>query len=55
MAKLISKNMEEKLEKELNDITNLKFYSDRGIELPMQKSYILTWRIIPGKMAEQYI
>ena len=39
----------------INDITNLKFYSDRGIELPMQKSYILTWKLIPGNLAKQYM
>lgn len=39
----------------INDITNLKFYTSKGYEIPMQKSYVLTWELIPGKFASQYI
>ena len=39
----------------INDITNLKFYTSNGYEIPMQKSYVLTWELIPGKLASQYI
>jgi hypothetical protein len=35
----------------INDITNLKFFSDKGNEIPMHKKYILTWEFIPGKLA----
>lgn len=39
----------------INDITNLKFYTDKGTELPVQKSYVLRWELIPGKFAQQYL
>lgn len=39
----------------INDINNLKFYTAKGYEIPMQKSYVLTWELIPGKLASQYI
>ncbi|WQJ53488.1 MAG: hypothetical protein [Wendovervirus sonii] len=39
----------------INDITNLKFYTDNGIEIPMQKSYSLTWEIIPGDFSSYYM
>ena len=35
----------------INDITNLKFYTAKGYEIPMQKSYVLTWELIPGNFA----
>lgn len=38
----------------INDITNLKFYSDNGYEIPMQKQYILTWEIIPNGLNAKY-
>lgn len=34
----------------INDITNLKFYTAKEYEIPMQKSYVLTWELIPGKI-----
>lgn len=39
----------------INDITNLKFYTGKGYEIPMQKSYVLTWEFIPGDLASKYI
>ena len=39
----------------ISDINNLKFYTARGYEIPMQKTYVLTWEFIPGKLASQYI
>lgn len=39
----------------INDITNLKFFSDKGNEIPMHKKYILTWEFIPGKLAQNYM
>ena len=39
----------------INDITNLKFYTTRGYEIPMTKSYVLNWEFIPGKLASQYM
>lgn len=39
----------------INDITNLKFYTDNGIEIPMQKKYILTWEFIPNNIVKQYV
>ncbi len=39
----------------INDITNLKFFSDKGNEIPMYKKYILTWEFIPGKLAQNYM
>lgn len=39
----------------INDITNLRFYTAKGYEIPMQKSYVLTWELIPGNFASQYI
>ena len=39
----------------INDITNLKFFTAKGYEIPMQKSYVLTWELIPGKFASNYI
>ena len=35
----------------INDITNLRFYTAKGYEIPMQKSYVLTWELIPGNFA----
>ena len=35
----------------INDINNLKFYTARGYEIPMTKSYVLNWEFIPGKLA----
>jgi len=37
------------------DITNLKFYTAKGYEIPMQKSYVLTWELIPGNLASKYL
>jgi hypothetical protein len=39
----------------INDITNLKFYTAKGYEIPVQKSYTLTWEFKPGNLASQYI
>ena len=39
----------------INDITNLKFYTGRGYEIPMQKTYVLQWEFIPGKLASKYL
>lgn len=39
----------------INDINNLKFYTAKGYEIPMQKSYVLTWEFIPGSFASQYV
>lgn len=39
----------------INDITNLKFYTGRGYEIPMQKSYVLQWEFIPGELASKYL
>lgn len=39
----------------INDITNLKFYTAKGYEIPMKKSYVLTWEFIPGRIAKQYM
>lgn len=39
----------------INDITKLKFYTDKGTELSAQKSYILRWELIPGKLASEYL
>jgi len=39
----------------INDITNLKFYTDNGHEIPMQKQYSLTWHFKAGKLASQYM
>ena len=39
----------------INDIANLKFFTAKGYEIPMQKSYVLTWELIPGDFAKQYI
>ena len=39
----------------INDITNLKFFTAKGYEIPMQKSYVLTWELVPGNFASDYI
>lgn len=39
----------------INDINNLKFYTAKGYEIPMQKSYVLTWELVPGKITSQYL
>lgn len=39
----------------INDINNLKFYTTRGYEIPMSKTYVLNWEFIPGKLASQYM
>ena len=39
----------------INDITNLKFYTARGYEIPMKKQYVLQWEFIPGKLASKYL
>jgi len=39
----------------INDITNLKFYTDNGLEIPMQKRYTLQWDLIPGDFSSYYI
>jgi len=39
----------------INDIINLKFYTDNGIEISMQKKYVLTWEFIPDSTISDYI
>lgn len=39
----------------INDITNLKFYTDKGYEIPLEKQYILTWEIIPVGVNASYV
>lgn len=29
----------------ITDLNNLKFYSDSGVELYMEKQYVITWRL----------
>ena len=51
MAEIINSSVQGSI----NDITNLKFFTAKGYEIPMQKSYVLTWELIPGEFASQYI
>lgn len=37
------------------DITKLQFYTDTGIIIPTEISYVLKWRLIPGTIGKQYI
>lgn len=39
----------------INDITNLKFYTAKGYEIPMTKSYVLNWELIPDGLTSKYI
>ena len=39
----------------INDITNLKFYTAKGYEIPMKKQYVLQWEFVPGKLASKYL
>ena len=39
----------------INDITNLKFYTAKGYEIPMKKQYVLQWEFIPGELASKYL
>ena len=51
MAKVINSS----IQGSINDITNLKFFTAKGYEIPMQKTYVLTWELIPGKFASNYV
>lgn len=39
----------------INDITNLKFYTAKGYEIPMKKQYVLQWEFIPGELTSKYL